>query len=102
MASFSPPTNVSRDLILEVETSRLDETVGQAECHGGVIGPLAWFESEGAAPHHIGDGCERPPGFELHSGADGIAGGQPKEAALKAVQEGYGGQKFLCNEKAVE
>ena len=63
---------------------------GQAEGHGGVVGPLAGRQAERPTTDHVDDRRERPGTFELQRGPQGIAHGEAEEAAAVAVTEMYG------------
>lgn len=60
-------------LVDAVEAATLDQALGQAEGHGGVICPLAGLQVERLSPHYVGEQSERARTFKLHGRAKGIA-----------------------------
>jgi len=79
--SFLPPAHITFHLIFRIESPTFNQAFGKAEGHGGIIGPLAGLEVERAAADHVGDGREAPRRFELQSCSQGVADGEPEEAA---------------------
>jgi hypothetical protein len=72
-----------------------EQALGEAQGHGGVVGPAPGLEAEGAAPDHVGDGGEAAPGHELDRGAHGVADRQPEQGAAGAVERvGVDGRRF--------
>ena len=63
-----------------------EQALGEAQGRGGVVGPAAGLEAEGAAPDHVGDRGEAAPGHELDRGAHGVADRQPEQGAAGAAE----------------
>ena len=76
-----PPAYVALHLIACIEAFAFDQTFGEAEGHGGIIGPLAGLETPAAAADHVRDGREAAGRLELEGGADRIAYSQADERA---------------------
>ncbi len=57
------------------------EAGGQAQRHGGVVGPAPHREMKGAATDHIGQGLKRVAWPKLHGRAYGIPNSKTKQAA---------------------
>jgi hypothetical protein len=85
-----PPPAVGVELVGRVEPAADDQAVGQAQGHRGVVGPLAWFEVEGAAADQVVDRLEGVGRPELQGGADGVPGGEAEQAAAVAGKRGDG------------
>ena len=83
--TLAPPPHVTLHLVARVESVALDEALGQAERHRGVVGPLPWLQSKRIAADHVGDGLERPRALELHRRADRIADGEAEERPAIAL-----------------
>ncbi len=87
--TFLPPADVPFHLILGIESPAFDETLGEAEGHGCVVGPLARLEVEGTAADHVGDGLEAARRLELQTGSQGVADGKPEQAAAVSFELFY-------------
>lgn len=72
--------------VVRIEIGLMQQALGQAERHGGVVGPLSRFQPEGAAPDHVGDRREAAARQELDRGADRIPYGEAEETAKGAVE----------------
>ena len=62
----------------------LEEGVGQAERHGGIVGELARGQSEVVVGKHARDKGEAAAGFELDRAAESVAYGKAEEGAADA------------------
>ncbi len=76
-----PPADVPFHLIPGIESPTFDKAFGEAEGHGCVVGPLAWFQIEGAIADHVGNWCEATRWLELQGGSQGVANGKTEQAA---------------------
>src|SRR5262249_9172317 len=83
------PTDVAAELIDRVEPAPLDEALGQAEGHRGVVGPLAGLEAERAAAADVVDRGEGPRGAKFQGRAERVAGGKPEERTPQATDPGH-------------
>ncbi len=83
--TLAVPPDVAAQLVGGVETADLDEALGQAERHGGVVGPGARRQPEGAAADQVREGVEGAGRAELHRGAQRVADGQADQRAADAL-----------------
>jgi hypothetical protein len=58
--SFPVPAHVPRQLIHGIEPARFDQTLGKAEGHRSVIGPLARFQMKPSAANDLDYRRKRP------------------------------------------
>jgi hypothetical protein len=79
------PAHITLQLIDRVEALFFNETLGQAERHGGVIGSLAGFEAEWTAADNVGKWRETAGRLEFKGGAQGVADGEAEEGAAGVV-----------------
>ena len=82
--ALPPPAHIAVHLVAGVEAPAIDQALSQAQGHGGVVGPLARRQAEGAPTHHVGQRLEAAGRLELEGGAQGIAGGEAEHEALVA------------------
>jgi hypothetical protein len=80
------PTAIAVHLIDGVEALPHDQAGGQAEGHGGVVGPLPRLQLEWTAADDVREQREAAARREFHGRADGVADGQPEQAAAKTVE----------------
>ena len=92
-----PPAQVALALVQRHEATGLDQALGQAQRHGGVVGPLPRAQPEGAAADHVGDRREAARRLELERSAERIADGEAEQRAAHAARlnavtvRGHGG-----------
>jgi hypothetical protein len=77
-------------LVHWIEAPARDQALGQAEGHGGVVGPLAGLQAEGPAADHVLDGREGAPRLEFQGGAKGITDCQSEDGAPVPVNQVHG------------
>ena len=80
------PQHVAAQLILEVEGASVDQRLGEAQCHRGVVGPLARLQAEGPAANHVGDRLEGAWRAELERRAHGVAAREPEQRSDGTVE----------------
>ena len=73
-----------------VEAIAADETVGQGQRHGGVVGPLPRGEPEQTAARHGRVVGEAVAHGELERGAKGITDGEPEQSTEGTIVNGSG------------
>ena len=75
------PAKVAAELINGIKTARFHQALGQAERHGGVVGPLAGAEVVGSAAAKALDREKGAPGQKLHLRPQRVADGEAKKRA---------------------
>jgi hypothetical protein len=100
MMTRPPPSAVPGELIHRIEAFALDQALGQAERHGGVIGPLTGLQAECPATHDVGDRAKRPGALELQRRPEGVTRGKTEEGITVPVNEMHEGPlSFLANRR---
>jgi hypothetical protein len=61
------------------------QTVRKGKRHGGIIGPVSWSETKGAATQHLGEAGQPITPGELQGGTERITDGQTKQRAPSVV-----------------
>ena len=80
------PQHVAAQLVLEVELASVEQRLGEAQRHRGVVGPLARLQAERAAADHVVDRLEGARRAELERRADGVAAREAEQRADGAVE----------------
>jgi hypothetical protein len=83
--ALAVPADVAPELVDGVEAAGLDQALGEAERHRGVVGPCANWQPVRPAAHHVGERCEGAGLLELDRRADGVADRQADQRAPIAV-----------------
>jgi hypothetical protein len=86
---FSEPFKISSHLILRIESPRFDQTLRQAERHGGIIRPLTGLEIKRSTADHIINGIKGAGRSELKRGAQRVADGQTQEPTAEFSDPGH-------------
>ena len=73
--SFLPPATVPIHLILRVKVALFDQALGQTQSHGGIVGPLTWFQRERPTADQVGDRFEGARRLKLQGGTKRVANG---------------------------
>ena len=82
--SLAIPAHVALELVDRIEAAALNEALGQAERHRGVVGPAPGGGRTGRR-RPCRSAARRCRAAELDGGADGVADGEAKERAAEAV-----------------
>jgi hypothetical protein len=85
--SVPVPAEVPLHLVTSIKPPALDQTCGEAECHRGIIRPLAGLEAKRSAAHQVRDRREGVRSGKLHRRAHGVSGSQPQQRTAVAVLE---------------
>jgi hypothetical protein len=70
----------------QVEGASVEQGLGQAQCHRGVVGPLARLQAEGPSANHVGDRLEGAWRAELKRRAHGVAAREPEQRSDRTVE----------------
>src|ERR1017187_1052812 len=87
---LAPPADIACELIHRIETTTLDQALGEAERHRRVIGPLAGLKAERPTSNDVGNRLERSRRAKLQSCAERVASGQSQQTATVAVNGVHG------------
>src|SRR5690606_7162935 len=79
------PVYVALHLVARVEAAALEDALGEAERHGGIIRPLARGEAVGSAAAQVVERREAARPLELDGRAERVAGGESEERAGVAM-----------------
>jgi hypothetical protein len=82
---LAPPAHEAVHLVGWVEATGLDQALGHAQGHGGVVGPLAGLESERSPADHVCNGFKGSWWIELQRRAQGVAYCKTQQAPAKPV-----------------
>src|SRR5690606_3625952 len=83
--AFTVPAYVALHLVARVEAAALEDALGEAERHGGVIGPLARREAVGPAAAQVVERREAAGPLELDGRAERVADGESEQRAGVAM-----------------
>jgi hypothetical protein len=86
--SFHPPAHVPPHLILGVEPSALEQTLGQAHRHRRVVRPLARRQAKRSTADHVGDRLEGARLLELQGGPQRVPDREAEEGADVPIAKG--------------
>ncbi len=76
---------ITTHLIMGIEPLAGEQAVTQTQRHRGVVGPVAFFQTEVTATDHIGQGLKTAAGAKFQRGAQRITDGQAEQGAPAAV-----------------
>ena len=85
--SVAKPADVALQLVDGIEAVPLEQALRQAQCHGGVVGPLPCRQVEWAAADDVGQRLEGAGVAELHRRPECVTGGQAEECTPIAVDQ---------------